>query len=950
VAGPERLGGFSLRGNHVSPPAAFVDRRRLAAAVGRPRRANLLLHFGDTGGAAPPTQYLWTVRNALRLGIEPADLGLAVRPTAQPGIVQVEGEGFYLDPGVFTNVAWKELPRRAAVLSYVVNNLEAHGRSTPYSIVAGTSGPPVPPALADDEILVNEWLAEDLGLAPGDRLRLVYSVLGPRRQLTEVDAAFTVRGVLPLAGAAADPSFLPTLPGFTGKEDCADWDPGLPIDLERIRPKDEAYWDRHGGTPKAFITHARAQRIWRNPADPYGRISLTAVRFAPAGPPPPAGEAAAAPAGKVSRAELLARGRATFRAALGTPVPETLGLETRPVRAEALAAARQGVDFGQLFLGLSFFLLLAALLLTGLLFVLQQERRAAEAGLLRALGYSRSDLLRSLLREGAGLALAGALLGLLGGVLYNRLIVAGLAGLWRGAVGTEALITATPLATLLLGGAAGWLSAVAALALACRRLRRLPPAALLARAPQPRGRGRRHSLLLAVAGLGCLLGSGAVAGRAGDGGGGEAALFFAAGALLLLAFLLLAAALLHALAGWPGMTRHLPLRPYGLILRGLARRPGRALATTGALACGVFLVVTVSSHEINPYAAADRRTAGTGGYDYWGEFSVPLPYDLASPEGRRELRLDEDLLRGVTFLQARRREGQEASCLNLNRVRRPSLLGVDSEALAARGAFSFAAPARPAAEVWPRLQAEPDAPPAAAADADVIRWSLGKSVGDRLRLPPDALGRVEPVVGLTLALETSVFQGYVLLDDEVFRRLYGDAGGTGVILVDAPPERAHAVRRHLERRLRDYGLALTPTAQRLAAFARVQNVYLGIFHLLGRLGLLLGSAGVGVLMLRSVLEREGELALLRAVGWQPAELRGLLLQEHALLVLAGVAAGAAAAVLAARPALAGASADGALVDGMGLTIGVLALGGLAWVTLAARLALRRNLLPALRDE
>ena len=61
----------------------------------------------------------------------------------------------------------------------------------------------------------------------------------------------------------------------------------------------------------------------------------------------------------------------------------------------------------------------------------------------------------------------------------------------------------------------------------------------------------------------------------------------------------------------------------------------------------------------------------------------------------------------------------------------------------------------------------------------------------------------------------------------------------------------------MSRALQDVGLELTPATQRLAAFNAVQNTYLNTFQVLGGLGLLLGSAGLGVVVLRNVLERRG---------------------------------------------------------------------------------------------
>src|SRR5213078_773531 len=107
--------------------------------------------------------------------------------------------------------------------------------------------------------------------------------------------------------------------------------------------------------------------------------------------------------------------------------------------------------------------------------------------------------------------------------------------------------------------------------------------------------------------------------------------------------------------------------------------------------------------------------------------------------------------------------------------------------------------------------------------------------------------------------------------------------GYRFFLIDAPAATATNVSAALTRGLRDVGLELTPAASRLAAFNAVQNTYLSTFQVLGGLGLLLGSVGLAVVVLRNVLERRGELALLRAVGFRSGALQWLLFSEAALL-------------------------------------------------------------------
>jgi ABC-type antimicrobial peptide transport system permease subunit len=145
------------------------------------------------------------------------------------------------------------------------------------------------------------------------------------------------------------------------------------------------------------------------------------------------------------------------------------------------------------------------------------------------------------------------------------------------------------------------------------------------------------------------------------------------------------------------------------------------------------------------------------------------------------------------------------------------------------------------------------------------------------------------------------------------------------------------------------GLAVTTTAARLAALNSVQNTYVAIFQVLGGLGLVLGSIGMGIVVMRNVLERRSELALLRALGFPVQSLYRMILWEHWLLLALGLGAGVAAAILAVWPPLR--SSGGAtpyLLLAM-LVAAVLA-SGLLWTLLAARLALRGPLLAALRNE
>jgi len=933
VALDSGLGRFSLAANQVPPYNVFVPLAWLQAQLDLPGKANLLLV-----GEAAPGKGTPSAPEALAGAIRLADAEHEVRLVPGQDTAEIRTSRVFLDPPVVRAAAEAE-PRAVGVLTYLVNELCVGNKTTPYSMVTaiGPLGPAksaaaeeyvariLPADMADDEIVINAWLAADLGAKVGDRLTLVYFVAGPMRRLAETASTFRIRAVVALEGAATDKTLLPDFPGLSGVENCRDWQPGFSLDLKRIRPKDEAYWQTHRGTPKAFVTLAAGQRMWRNR---FG--DLTAIRVPGAG-----------------RADVES-------AVLARLDPAELGLYFRPVRDLALAASGQALDFGQLFLGLSFFLIVAALVLTGLLFALGAEQRAEETGMLLAVGYPPKRVRRLMLAEGAALVLLGAAAGTVGGVAYTRLVLWGLATVWQSAVGASDIVFHARPLTLPAGAAAGVVVALVAVWLTLRRQARAPARLLLSAGADAErqvrvSRGARPWVGFGLA-VGCAVGATALlVTKASAKGQAQAGVFFGAGALLLVAGLCLCHAAFGRMAASSARRR---LSAGGLGLRNATRRPGRSLATVSLVAFGAFLVVAVGVFHRPPPQDAGVRASGTGGFRLLGRTTLPIHYDLLTADGRAAYALPDDLPQKVrSIVSMRVHEGDDASCLNLNRVQRPQLVGVRPEALARRGSFTFAETLGPVAggeNPWMLLarRAEPDVVPAIG-DAATIQWSVGKTVGDEIAYP-DGRGRKFRlrIVG---ALAGSMLQGSLFIAEDAFVERFPTESGYRMLLIDTPAETADDVSAVLSRQLADVGLALAPAADRLAELNAMQNTYLAIFQTLGGLGLLLGSVGLGVVVLRNVLERRGELALARAVGFRKRSLDWLVLVEHWGLLAMGLVCGVVAALLAVAPAVWSARAAVPYVS-LAATLAAVAASGMLWTWLATRLALRGPLLAALRNE
>jgi ABC-type antimicrobial peptide transport system permease subunit len=115
------------------------------------------------------------------------------------------------------------------------------------------------------------------------------------------------------------------------------------------------------------------------------------------------------------------------------------------------------------------------------------------------------------------------------------------------------------------------------------------------------------------------------------------------------------------------------------------------------------------------------------------------------------------------------------------------------------------------------------------------------------------------------------------------------------------------------------------------------------------LGLLLGTVGLAAAILRGVLERRGELALLRACGFRDRRLGRLLLLENLLLLLIGLAIGLACAALALVPQWTSGTATTPWQT-LALMLLVILLTAIMVGAWATRIALRTPLLAALRGN
>ena len=947
VLASDDLGEFSFRPQQGLSRAVFVTLGRMQRDLGLDRQVNTILL--GTGGADTPAQdttaAVAAIETALRAETRLDDLGVRVRVLEGRGQLVVESAAGLLsdDTVVAARAAAVEVGMTdQPILTYLANEIRFGDRLTPYSLVTafdleafalddvdlGTTGTgPLP-------IVLNSWTADDLQAAPGDVVSVQYYLWEDAGALLTEETEFRVAAVVPLEGLAADQDFAPEYPGITEATNVSDWDPPFPIDLDLVRPKDEDYWDEYRTAAKGFLPLAVGQDLWRSR---WGQV--TSLRVVPATGPPEA---------------VIEAYRGALRSALD---PLAAGFVVYPARGLALEAADGVTDFGLYFTYFSFFLVVSALLLASLFFRLGIEQRLTEIGTLRALGFDQRRVRRLFWTEGSVLSFAGSLLGVAGAVGYAGLIMWGLRTWWVDAVGTTLLTLHVSPVGLGAGMAAGMLAAVLSIVWTLRGVAAATPRALISGslpdATGRRGEGSRAAGLArrapAALGLaGAVVLAATLARLVGDTAG-----FFGAGLLLLAALLTLAWVLLHQ-HDRQGVAAPTAWSISRVGLRNATARPGRSVLCITLIAFAAFIIVAVDAfHREGGEATADR-SSGTGGYPLIAESLLPIVLDLSSENGRAELGVssfDDEVFAAAAYARFRVRPGEDTSCLNLYQAKDPRLLAPD-DAFVAEGRFGFgrtmADTEAEEANPWRLLdRVFDDGAVPAIADATSLAYALHLSVGDDFILNPDSDNPIR--LRFVAALTGSIFQSELIIGEQHFVRLFPAHEGYRFFLVDAPADQTAEVTAALEDRLADYGFDVTSAPERLAAFHRVENTYLATFQTLGALGLLLGTLGLGTVLVRNVLERRRELALLRAVGYSTGHVSLMVLVENGLLLFGGLGAGTVCALVAIAPAWIERGGQFPIMSLGGLLLAV-ALAGVVSSLVATMVAVRSPLLAALRSE
>ena len=913
IALDKDLGRFSIRNNQLAPYNLFANRSFLGQKLDLEGMSNIVVVDNDINVDEV------SLNQSLANNFNLKDAGLKLQQFLNKQNFELTSDRIFIDKPISHAVSKMSIPSEK-VLTYFVNSLKSEGGETPYSFISAVPANFIGEELTKSEIIINSWLADDLSVKVGDSINIKYFVIGELRKLEEKEEVFSVKRIIPLTDSIFNNNLMPDFPGLSDAGNCSEWDTGIPIDLKKIRDKDEAYWNNFKGSPKAFVSLERGLELWNNKFGNYTAILFETSEF--------------------NKKELEQQ-------LLSEISPSDLGLRFVNLRSNGKRAASNGVDFGELFLSLSFFVIAAAILLLVLIYSLNSENRMHEVGVLFGMGFTKKQIIKLRVSESIFTIIISASIGGIVGILYNNLMIWGLNSIWNDAVHSDTLEVFIKPQTIIIGVLIGIITSLLSIYIVTvRKLKKTVISIISDQKSVYKIKKLRINKIIAASGI--IASISVVLYSILNSIEGNSSLMLIAAFLFLIGATSLFSVYLNPKRSVKyNISTGLSLR--NLIVLNAGRNLSRSIAVVSLLAIGTFTIIITGANRNTFSGAEDQRDSGTGGYKLWAENTVPLLQNLNTEDGKKQYGLeDESALESASFVQFHSLAGDDASCLNLNQVQQPQILGLNPSLFDSLGAFSFAKLQMETENPWMQLNKDygENVIPAFA-DQTVIQWGLIKAIGDTLTYHNEFGEEISLL--LIGGLNASIFQGNILISESNFMKNFPSSGGSKIMLVDVPKTNTIEVQDLLSNYLSDYGIEVNTTSQRLANFYSVTNTYLTIFMILGGLGVIIGTIGLGIVLMRMIFERKKEIAIIEAVGFKKYQVFKLIFIENLTLLVAGVSIGFLSAIIGILPSI---LSDSFSIPGNFLFVLVLIVfvSGLLWISIPIKLALKNKIFNNLRNE
>ncbi len=898
-----QLANFNLLNDQKIPNNLFINKDFLSKELNLNNLANLILFPESKYTTKDYDKFLQQNRKL-------SDIGIKYRKLNQTNRFEWISNRIFIDNEISESLDNIRFSYNK-YLTYLVNSINSNNFETPYSFITASEEVNF---LDSNQIIINQWLADDLKVQNGDTLIIKYYYISSLKKIKEKETSFIIRNIIDIDNSLIDSLLMPNFPGITEAINCKEWQTSVPIDLKKIRNKDELYWKNYKGLPKAIISYKSGKKLWENS---FG--NSTNLRF------------------NLSKFEK----NTLEKKLLNNLNNNNLNMRFIPIRTQGYKAVENAVDFGGLFLSLSFFVIAGALILFLIILKLSIIARHKEFAIFKSIGFSNALIFKIKIFEISLIIFLGNFFGSFIGIYYTKLLLFGMNTIWNDIVRTDTISIHILPKTIIIAILTSFLVSVSIVLLTLRK--QLKQYFFNIQTDLVKTKKYIFVNLLSYLTITLFV---IISGYLYKTSSFENTTLFLINGSLILTFFTLFAFLHFSKIQRKRTTKMQTIN--NLIIKNLTLNKTRNISIILLLALGTFSIVVTSSNRRTFLMENMKKTYGTGGYEYWIELTKSIEYDLNSFEGKKQYNIQENELKNTQFYQFSRLEGDDASCLNLNQVSNPAILGINSKKFASEGAFSFAQILNGVENSWNLLNQNfgKNTYPAIA-DQTVITWGLMKSIGDTLHYTSEKGDTLHFI--LAAGLNSSVFQGHLLISDSIFKIHFPSSEGTKIMLINYDNQDLKKLENLLTEKFIDHGIEISNTQKRLTEFNSVTNTYLTIFMILGSLGVLIATFGLGLIILRSILERKYEIGLLLALGFTQKMIFKILIYENIILLFLGILIGSISGFIAIVPSVATQNLSASWLFVI-LSIGTIALNGFIWIYSVAKISLNQNIIKVLSEE
>jgi putative ABC transport system permease protein len=799
--------------------------------------------------------------------------------------------------------------------------------------------------LANDEIVLLDWAAEQLDATVDDKLIMEYMVMDRLFNIDNITHEFTIKYIINLSGKAADKYLMPPFPGLEGEVDCVNWEPPFDINLDRITGPDREFWFEHSGTPKAYISLSQAQELWGTNLGSFSMIKLKSTS---------------------STKNIL-----QLKNEIGNNLNDSLGfsdaeLNIIQVKADSLATASGMAILPMMFLAFSSAIIIAGIALIITIFLLIADSRKSDFGIFRAIGSKKGQVIKLYLFEGLIYSIIAGILGVIIGLILGSGLVFALNSIWSSAVqGYDIPVFFKPV-SLLIGFVIGFIISLITIYLTARHIANKNITSALYGVSEPLKKTSKVLILggIFILSLGViclalglipslsesltdfqigkyyywlfapfllLLGIGIFSGYfisdrfrrqrsisiitsiiiiytilysiliMPEPNAPIVELFFIIGFVLVLSLILLTSVNLQNLVNiiiriFSNKNKASPVARYAL--QNPTRHPVRTGQNITIFTLVIFLLAALSINIAIQQASLGSVTyEERGGYDIIGESAVPIAIDLEDPKQRLENDINDPVVNNVTVTEIKLVGPPGGTCSNMNVRYPPRLLGVGSQFIS-ENKFRFMeslSNTNDHRENWLELEKNIDENNGRipiAVDYNTLVWIYNSALGDIFEIQDESGSTIKlEVIGI---LENTVFGGTFIMSQSNLESLYPKSAEYRYILFKLKPgikASAEHVAADLERALFKYGLDAQPISELILENREYERSFMELFQAFLGLGLILGIVGLGVVTTRTVAERKFEIGVLRTLGFTRKMIMKSFLIELSFITLLALGLG-----------------------------------------------------------